>query len=306
MKNDIRKILVFSLIPFIVSFNFSSILNDSEENVKNNSESLCFNKGFFQSNIQLDYNSSDIPKYIKPESDIARINISINHYVSGLYSEIFIPFFFFKTVPIELSINETPEWLNASVSPGIVYLKISTESSPTPETAILTVDLNRFAPGFRPQTIIIKARAPPVKGILGLLNIVKVGNNQLQITIRPGFFPDFQYSYEPYGEIGPGELLKLPINITSYSNALTGINFEILDQHEGWSTAINSEIYIGTRVLGQDYNVTINFCVQSPFDCQNEVQQFRVRATTFAAGHAAELGYDNTTILQFTVRCRNY
>lgn len=297
--------LVFSLIPFIVSFNFSYFLCDSEENVKNNSESLCFNEGFFQSDILLDYNGSEIPKYIKPESDIARINISVNHYVSGLYSEIFIPFFFFKNVPIELSINETPEWLNAIISPKIVYCKLRTNLSLTPETAILTVDLTRCAPGFQPHTIIIKARALPVKGFLRLLNIVKVGYNELPITIRPGFFPDFQYSYEPYGEIGPGELLKLPINITSRSNARASINLEILDLHEGWSTSITPHICIGAPPYGEKGNVTTYFYVQSPFECQDEVKQFRVRATSFAAGHL-DLGADNTTILLFTVRCRNY
>ena len=85
------------------------------------------------------------------------------------------------------------------------------------------------------------------------------------------------------------------------------LTFEVLDYPEGWSTGINPELLLGTSALGQNANGTQIFTVQSPltFGYHNEVEQFRVRVKTFAAGHP-EIGEDNTTVLLFTVRARGF
>ncbi|MCK4348676.1 MAG: hypothetical protein KAW47_08675, partial [Thermoplasmatales archaeon] len=120
-------------------------------------------------------------------------------------------------------------------------------------------------------------------------------------------YSNYQYEYPTFKEIGAGETVTFPIDITGYSNARSRIIFEVLDPAEGWSTSINTEFFLGTTALGEDATGTVNFMIQSPLDFgyHNEVQQFSVRVKTMAAGHPGE-GIDNTTLLQFTVRSRGF
>ena len=103
----------------------------------------------------------------------------------------------------------------------------------------------------------------------------------------------------------PNETKKIPIKITSSSNARSKILFEVLNSPGDWSTSINSELLSGTEALSEDAAGTVNFKVQPPREIgyHNEVEQFNVRVSTMAVGHPAA-GIDNTTILQFTVRCK--
>ena len=256
--------------------------------------------GLFQGNIELTYDVDDVPSTIRPESDIARIDLYVNHFASGLGSRFVIPFFSANTVPIELSVSDTPEWLTVSVAPGVVYPKLGMEKAEFPEHAIVSISLTPNAPAFQTQSIEIVAThnaIPPIRSAM----------NKIPIEIKSGYYSNYQYEYPTFKEIGAGETVTFPINIKGYSNARSRIIFEVVDPAEGWSTSINTEFFLGTTALGEDATGTVNFMIQSPLDFgyHNEVQQFSVRVKTMAAGHP-DAGIDNTTVLQFTVRSRGF
>jgi len=256
--------------------------------------------GLFQGNIELTYDIDDVPSTIRPESDIARIDLYVNHFASGLGSRYVIPFFSANTVPIELSVGDTPEWLTVSVAPGVVYPKLGMEKAENPEHAIVSVSLTPNAPAFQTQSIEIIAThndIPPIRSAI----------NKIPIEIKSGYYSNYQYEYPTFKEIGAGETVTFPINIKGYSNARSRIIFEVVDPPKGWSTSINTEFFLGTTALGEDATGTVNFMVQSPLDFgyHNEVQQFNVRVKTMAAGHP-DAGIDNTTMLQFTIRSRGF
>ncbi len=256
--------------------------------------------GIFQGNIDLTYDVDDVPSTIRPESDIARIDLYVNHFASGLGSRYVIPFFSANTVPIELTVSDTPDWITVSVAPGVVYPKLGMEKAEIPEHAIVSISLTPNAPAFQTQSIEIVAMhkdIPPIRSAI----------NRIPIEIKSGYYSNYQYEYPTFKEIGAAETVTFPINIKGYSNARSRIIFEIVDPAEGWSTSINTEFFLGTTALGEDATGTVNFMVQSPLDFgyQNEVKQFNVRVKTMAAGHPDE-GIDNTTVLQFTVRSRGF
>jgi len=265
----------------------------------------CLNKGILQGNIELTYDLDDIPNTIRPESDIARVDLYINYFASGIGSKFLVPFLQPRTVPIELSIEDTPEWCHVSVSPGVVYPHLDIKKAETPEHAIVTISLTPNAPAFQTHSIFVKAKASSVKGPFRIINIIASAENKIPIEIKPGYYSNFQYEHQTYAEMLPDEVKSIPINITSYSNARTRLTFEIIDPPEDWGVSINPEIFIGTAALGNDPTGIATLTIQSPGGdgYHNEVQQFNVRVKTMAAGHPDE-GIDNTTILQFTVRCR--
>ena len=255
--------------------------------------------GLFDGNIDITYDIDDVQSTIRPETDLNRINFYISHFVSGLGSRIVIPFFSQNTVPIELSVSETPDWINADIAPGVVYPKLGLEKSPQ-ENAIVSISLTPNAPAFQTYSIIVTAEHKD-------LFPVRAAKNNIPIQIKAGFYSNYQYEYKTFDEIGAGETVTFPINIKGYSNARSRITFEVINPPEGWSPSINSEFFLGTTALGEDATGTVNFMIQAPMDFgyHNEVEQFNVRVQTMAAGHP-EIPPDNTTTLQFTVRARGF
>ena len=80
--------------------------------------------------------------------------------------------------------------------------------------------------------------------------------------------------------------------------------FEVVDPPEGWEYEINSEFFLGTSVLDEDPTGIVNFMVKYPTDSRyvNKTGNFNISVQTMAAGHP-EIPPDDSTILQFTVRC---
>ena len=119
-------------------------------------------QGILQGNVVLTYDTSQIGETIRPETDTRVIEISVNHYVSGLGSKLLIPFYEDRsTVPIELSItSDIPYWMDAGISPGVVYQQLSSESGKHPsQISYLTISLSPNAPAFLSRTIEITARS---------------------------------------------------------------------------------------------------------------------------------------------------
>jgi len=305
-KNNFIKnsLVIVTILLFIGTGAIPSIDGDSV--TKNTGMSKQINmEGFFQGNVEFTYDVDDVPDTIKPEEYIAKVDIYINYFVSGLGAKYIIPFFTDKTVAVELSIEDVPEWCSTSISPTVVYPQVRLTKSDTPEHAVLSIEVTTKAPAFQSESIEITAKASTVKGRFDLLTFVKSAENKMSVEFKPGYYSDFQYEYPTYINMLPNETKKIPIKITSSSNARSKIQFEFLNSPGDWSTSINSEILLGAEALGEDAADTVNFTVHSPGEIgyHNDVEQFIVRVKTMAAGHPDE-GIDNSTILQFTVRSR--
>lgn len=302
--NSWKKILALVVMVLLFAISIPPSINGQhiQEDMNISYQRLC--NGILRGNIDLTYDVDDIPSTIRPESDIARVDLYINYFVSGIGAKFIVPFFPYRTVPIELSVEDVPEWCTVSVSPGVVYPRLDYKKAKFPEHAIVSISLTPNAPAFQMFSIKVKARAHSIQGPFGLITFVGCSENYIPIELKPGYYSNFQYEYQTYIEMSPDEVKNVPINITSYSNARTRLLFEIVDPKEGWGTSINSDIFLGTTVLGEDPTGTVHFSIHSPSDFgYHEVEEFNVRVKTVAAGHP-EAGIDNTTILQFTVSCK--
>jgi hypothetical protein len=255
-------------------------------------------------NIDLSFDSSEIPSTIRPESDVVRISVDISYFVSGLFSELVVPFMDSRTVPVNLSLEHVPEFISADISPDIVYPLVRLTKPSVPEHVIISIRVSPNAPAFQTITFDMVAEAMMVKGRFGRLKLIEGVENKIAVEIIPGYYSNFQYNYRPFYVIGPAETLRIPIEILGFSNARSKLQFEPIIVPENWSATINNEIFLGTSALGEDSSGTVNLVVRSPNKpgIYNEVEQIALRIRTWAAGHPEE-GIDNSTILQFTVRC---
>lgn len=300
-----KKLLHFSIILFLIATIIPQI--STVENAQSTELGIFNTDGFFQGNVELSYDSNDIPDTILPEVDTAKVKLYINYYVSGRFAEYLIPLLGDITVPIQLSIGDHPDYVDIKLSPEIVYLKVSTTRSSSPEISEISISLHPMALGFQLQSFNVSAISSQMQGRFGFINWIRSSTNKIEISYVPGYYSNFNYQIEPYREIGAGETVEFPIEVTGFANTLAKLTFEVLDPPEGWSTGIDPELTLGTSALGQDSTATQIFTIQSPLTSgyYNEVEQFQIRVTTMAAGHP-EAGIDNKTILQFTVRAKGH
>ena len=179
-------------------------------------------QGILQGNIILEYDSGDIPETIRPETGKATIDIIVDFFVSGIGSRLLVPFYEERsTVPIEFTLSELPDWVDASISPGVVYQQLSpTSGKYPPRTTYLTISLKPTAPAFQSQNVEVNALSsytPPVRS----------SKNKLAFQIKAGYYSNFKYETSTFAEIGAGETIEFPIEITGFANARSKLKFEI-------------------------------------------------------------------------------
>ena len=258
-----------------------------------------------QGNLDLTYDSLKIPHTIRPESDVITIPVNISYFVSGFLAQVVVPFIDSRTVHVNVSLENVPEYIVVENQPDIVYPKVRLTKPTDPESVILSVSVSPDAPAFQKISFNVVAEALVLKGPLGRLTLIEGVVNRIPIEITPGYYSNFQFNYKNFYELKPGHTVTIPIVIRSYSNARSNAQFYIENVPENWSASILNEVFIGTAALGEFGTITVDLIIQGPLDpgYYNELRQISVNVVTKAAGHP-EQGVDNSTTLQFTVRCR--
>ena len=297
-----RKHIVFLFLSFIIIINGRSVVDGLLNDAVIASDDAS---GFLQGNIEFSYDSSVIPSTIQPDLEVLRIPVDISYFVSGFGVRLLMILLQQKTIPISVAIENLPQYVYASVSPDFVYPVISDVKPDTPEQVVVSVNISKSVLAFQTLNFDVVATADAYKGRFGRLTLIKGVSNRVSVGIKAGFYSNFQYEYRTFAEILPNETATFPITIMSYSNAPAKLMFEIISPPENWTATIPSEYMIGTAAGDGDNTGVVNLVIKGPSQpgYYNVVEQFSVRIMTQAGGHP-ELGVDNATVLQFTVRCR--
>ena len=268
-------------------------INVGEDN-NTDSLSLGFLKGFFQGNIDLTYDVSQIPSTIRPETDIVRVNLEVSHFVSGLGSQIIIPFFRANTIPIELKVGKTPDWLMVSLAPGVVYPRLGVVKPDIAETVIISISLTSNAPAFQTHAFDVIAEQSTFYGLI--FPLVRPALNKVPIEIRPGLYANLQLDHQRYVRAPSQELVKVMFNFTNYGNARMLVRGDIPDPPAGWFFDIENELFIGTKVLGEDNTGQLELDVIAPRNFTGRLPVV-IQFVYSAAGHPEQgIFYMNTTV----------
>jgi hypothetical protein len=267
------------------------------DDAQNDSKSLGFLKGFFQGNIYLTYNVSQIPSTIRPEIDIVRVNVEVSHFVSGLGSRLIIPFFRANTIPIELKVGKTPDWLMVNVAPGVVYPRLGTVKPDTPEIVIISISLTSNAPAFQTHAFEVVAEHSTFYGMI--FPLVQPTINKIPVEITPGLYANLQLDHQRYVRSPSQELVKVMFNFTNLGNARMLVRGDIPDPPSGWFFDLESELFIGTKVLGEDNTGQMELDVIAPRNFTGRLL-VPVQFVYSAAGHPEQgIFYMNTTVTFF-------
>ncbi|HID24905.1 MAG TPA: hypothetical protein EYP23_00340, partial [Thermoplasmata archaeon] len=229
-----------------------------------------------QGNLKMEFSAEDAAQLVIPLREPISVSINVSYLVSGVFAPLIAQIIGGRMpVMIELSVDETPDWCTAVISPGIVSTEVSTTYKSA--KAVVRISANENAPAFTQSKVRIKMYARALRGLGCEVSEVTFYD---EIPFTPGYSPVISFT-TPQGnfkEVGPGTTAKFEIKLENLGNAPTEVAFKVLNQPKGWSPNIISMTTLGSKVLGEETTKTIPFVVQPPysFGYHNERQAFQV------------------------------
>ena len=220
--------------------------------------------------------------------------MEFSHFVSGLGSHLIIPFFRINTIPIELKVGKTPDWLMVSLAPGVVYPRLGVVKPDTPENVIISMSLTPNAPAFQTHAFEVIAEHSTFYGLI--FPLIRPAMNKIPIQIKPGLYANLKLEHERYVLAPSQQHVKVMFNFTSYSNARMLVGGDILDPPSGWYLNLDNELFIGTKVLGEDNTGQLELDVVAPRNFTGRLP-VPIQFVYSAAGHPEQgVFYINTTV----------
>ncbi len=251
--------------------------------------------------IKMTYNAKTASEKIVPLSGEITFPINISVKIRGLFVSILERFFLGRTdFTISLAIKEKPKWCSARISPNVVNPKISSEWQT--EEAYIHVSFSGSAPAHIPTIVTIEMNAS-AKGTLGYIRGV---TETAEISLTPGYLPIIDaIPRSTSTEINPGEKAIFYIDLENLANGETEFVFEVTEKPKKWNVTIPSSVVIGSRVMGDNSEKTIQMSVRPPnnFKKYNKSENISIEVygQYFASGNNPELRSDVYEIT-FTVK----
>lgn len=251
--------------------------------------------------VKMSYDAQSTSEKIVPLSGEVTINITISAKIRGLLASFFEKIFRRRTdFTIDLSVKETPKWCTARVTPNVVNPQISSQWQP--EEAYIHVSFSELAPAHIPTIVTIEMNA----SAQGTLGRIKGNTETAEISFTAAYLPIIDATpRNTHTEINLGENAIFYIDLENLANAETEFVFEITEKPKKWNVSIPSSVVIGSRVMGDNSEKTIQMSVRPPnnFKKYNESENISIEfyGQYFASTTQQELRSD-TYEITFTVK----
>ena len=242
--------------------------------------------------VKMTYNANTASDKILPLSGEITIPINISVKIRGLFASILDRVFMGRIdFSISLAIKEKPKWCSARISPNVVNPKISSEWQS--EEAYIHVSFSGLAPAHIPTIVTIEMNAS-AKGTLGYIRGV---TETAEISLTPGYLPIIDaIPRNNSTEINPGENAIFYIDLENLANGETEFVFEVTEKPKKWNVSLPSSVIIGSRVMGDNSEKTIQMSVRPPnnFKKYNKTENISIEVygQYFASGNNQELRSD--------------
>lgn len=190
---------------------------------------------------------------IKPPADpipVAQGQVVVPMVVTYVYTQTLS--LTMSPTPIMLKVKSAPDWLDATISPSVVYAPVNQVhglAAAQQTTAMVRMPANLLlsampdAPAFVSAPIEIQAYAPPN----GQLSASETRN---AISIQADYFSLVQVS--PAGDVGlaPGGSQTLPLTVTNFGNGLTKVSWALDAAPKGVNVRLPGELTLQSRQQG--------------------------------------------------------
>ncbi len=194
-----------------------------------------------QPTINITY--EELAEKVTPLSDGLEINLSTTLKLTGFGAN-FVQNSLFsilkdKSVIIDLSVEETPDWAQASLTNTSTQIKLSEIDSAWESNIKITAKENASA--FTTGVVKINATSKLVSGFL--FNILEK-TKSIEIPFEVGYYSavDYELSQGNHHMISPYNSTKIPINITNLGNGDTTVEIELVESIENFTINIPDSV----------------------------------------------------------------
>ncbi|MCK4332465.1 MAG: hypothetical protein KAV40_02675 [Thermoplasmatales archaeon] len=264
MKSTIcNKGITIAITALIIGLTFTpTSISQLEKTTKNNNTN---DRGPFtlQGVIKVNYNASELSEKIPPSGGYRLVHINVSYKVQGLLANTLVPFIKRKWshMPIELSIEDVPEWADIFIVPNVVYPEIDTQWKTDGALLFISVQ-NTTAPAHIPKIIqlCLEPQYEYLRGPLGIITLVHSPNHTARLSFVVNYYP--LISVVPENDTivtPPGQVVELPITIKNLGNAKTEITVDKLEYPDDWDVNI-----ISNTVININQERQVSLFIRSP------------------------------------------
>jgi len=285
-----KKIFMLCIILIIISVLFPSYSSAPFDNAL---------KEVYEANYNLDVvvDEKAANQPFLPVDMVIEIPVTLKLEFTGRYEEV-MDKFYTSTALLELSVNNTPGWATATVTPKDTSIETSKEPVDKNISVFIKVDedANPSRKGIVQLKILVKK--------LGAINELVLDKD---IPFTVGYFPMLDINPDKNVEkISPMEKTTFTIDIKNLGNAKTKVNCKIIDVPKDWTANITENLILGTRALNEENKDKLFLTVKPPygFGYHNEREIIKVRVTPIYYGNDSIVG--DEYILSFVVQNKGF
>ena len=288
-------IVLFILAPILLS----SISLTSEASTENSKIGNSFRTIFAaEPVITISHEPENI--IINPNDETTEITIKIFYNLTGRYVRYQESRLRHRVIPIELSMEEPPEWCNVEILNEDLKIIIGDDQ---PLNTTLKITVTEKAPAFEQYEIKLKASTCEIWGLFFLR--VFNGEAEHDIPIMADYWPLVTANAKNgnYVEIEQKQTADFEIELENLGNGPTYVECEILNSPSGWSTNIESRVSLASAATGSgNTKQTVHLVIKPPsnYGYSNKIGSFRVKFTPSYVGRPGLLGQPET--ITFTVK----
>jgi len=289
-----KKILTFGIIFFLLFLIFSpsAISNEFVENENIVDSSF---RTIFAASPLITITYEELEEQVIPNTKAIRIPLNISYELIGRYARWQLRRLRREVIPIELSIIEQSEGVDATLENNLFDIKLGTNE---PWVSYLTVTVNEDIQFNTVGNVKIKATSGEISGLF--FTLVEEGERTVDVGFVIGYWPVISLTI-PEGvnfDIPPLSHTKIPINIENLGNGRTYVAIEIIDIPKKWNITFPSSLVMGSPVSGENYEKEIYIYVKPPKDFSRKT--INISITPSLLGDPSNKG--QTEIITFTFK----
>jgi hypothetical protein len=289
-----KKILTFGIIFFLLFLVFSpsAISNEfvENENIVNSSF-----RTIFAASPLITVTWEELEEPVIPNTKAIRIPLKISYELIGRYKKWISGRLSNEVIPIELSITDQDEGVDATLENNLFDIKVGEN---TPWISYLTVTVNEDIQFNTVGTVKITATSEEISGLF--FTLVEEGERTFEVAFVIGHWlvisPELPEG--SYFKIPPLSQTRIPIDIENLGNAVTYVAIEIIDIPKNWDITFPSGVQLASPISGEKYKKEINIHIKSPKDFSRNT--ISISITPILLGDPSNQG--QTEIITFTFK----
>lgn len=288
---------VLKIFPIIIFINLVILPTAISDNIyyKQNNEGLFGFKDFFAATPIIDLQYAPPKENVIPNAGVLDISLEVTLGLAGSFRKVQEKLLIMP-VQIKLSIENSPEWCDASIANPTVSLLVGQTE---PFISRLTLAVTEQAPAFHQGTVKVKATSEKITGLY--FTRLKGGEFTFDISFEVGYWPKISYSPDKgtIMKIKSSETADFPITVENIGNGPSIVQIETIELPEDdWNVNIASSVNLGSPVGDEagDFEKTVHLFIKPPSPIKNEDRRmdFKIKFTPHYLGNPSLTGKPET------------